>query len=104
MKAMLDLLIAAAIVVPLVIGLALWVLWRVHRADERRVKALAAQVKCPICGVSSFVWSAEWAVNEPDTEGEVRGVTLLCNQCHREFNFTMDGTLFHHPSLDETLD
>jgi hypothetical protein len=89
---MLDFLIATAIAVPLVLGLVLLVLWRIHRADERRVAALAARLQCPTCGISSFVWSAEWAVNEPDTDGEVGGVTLLCNQCGKEFNFTMDGT------------
>jgi hypothetical protein len=99
---MVNLLIAAAIAIPLVLGVALFLFWRMHRADERQVQALASRLKCPSCGVSCFIWTAEWAVNEPDTDGEIPGVTLLCNQCGKEFNFTMDGALFHHPVLDET--
>jgi hypothetical protein len=98
---MLNFLIAAAIAIPLGLGAGLFILWRIHRADEREVQALASRLKCPNCGVSSFVWTAQWAVNEPDTDGEIGGVTLLCNQCGQEFNFTSDGTLFHHPSLDD---
>jgi hypothetical protein len=98
---MINLLIAAAIAVPLGLGIGLFLLWRIHRADEREVEALASRLKCPACGVECFVWTAQWAVNEPDTDGEISGVTLLCRQCGKEYNFTHDGTLFHHPALDE---
>lgn len=97
---MVNFLIATAIALPIGLGVGLFILWRIHRADENRVQALASRVQCPTCGVSAFVWTAEWAVNEPDTEGEISGVTLLCKQCGKEFHFTSAGTLFHHPSLD----
>jgi hypothetical protein len=99
---MVNFVIAIAIALPLGLGAGLFVLWRIHRADERKVTALASRLKCPTCGVSSFVWTAEWAVNEPDTDGEIGGVTLLCTRCGKEFNFTDDGKEFHHPSLDQT--
>ena len=98
---MVNFLIATAIALPLGLGVALFVLWRIHRGDEREVEALASRLNCPTCDVSSFVWTAQWAVNEPDTNGEIEGITLLCNQCGKEFNFTMDGKQFQHPSLDE---
>ena len=99
---MIDFLIAAAVAAPLVLGAAWWLLSRIHRADERRVTALVSRLTCPTCGVSDFVWTAEWAVNEPELGGEVGGVTLLCNRCGKEFHFTDDGKGFQHPSLDDS--
>ena len=98
---MIDFLIAAAIVVPVVLSAAWWLFSRLHRADERRAMAFASRLTCPTCGISDFVWTAQWAVNEPDME-EVGGNTLLCNQCGKEFHFTDDGKEFHHPSLDDS--
>jgi hypothetical protein len=88
---MIDFLIAAAVVVPVVLGATWWLFSRSHRADERRVMALASRLNCPTCGVSDFVWTAQWAVNEPDMEEEVG-----------EFHFTDDGKGFHHPSSDDS--
>ena len=95
-----DFLITLAIVVPTVLGVALFIFWKLHRAVERRVQTLASRLKCPICGMSSLVWTAEWAINEPDTNGEVSGYRFLCSPCGKEFNVLEDGTLFHHPELD----
>lgn len=99
---MVDILIATAIVLPIVLVAAWWLFLKLHRADERKVADFASRLKCPTCGVSAFVWTAEWAVNEPDTDGEIGGVTLLCKQCGKEFNFTDDGKEFHHPTLDNS--
>ena len=96
---MLTFLIALAVALPTGLGLGWFLLWMMHRAYERRAAAFASRVKCPTCGGSSLVWSAEWAIKEEDTDEEVSGYSFLCPACDKEFHFTEKGDLFDHPSF-----
>jgi len=101
-----DLMIAALIAVPLVLGTIAALGYSLHRSDKRDVQELLPKVKC-VCGHSPLTWNGgvwllEGHVYPPnddsphpkeDTACFDSGYVFDCPACHRSLSFTRDGRL-----------
>ena len=91
-----DILIAAGVVAPLVLG-GVWLLLRGAARDAAAAaRALVARVPCPRCSARPLEWrGVEWAVDTQyeDRDESAHGLVLHCRRCGGEFRYTDAGEL-----------
>jgi hypothetical protein len=100
-----DLVFAAAIAVPVVVGGLGTLFYAMGRSEQKLIASLIARLTCPRCGASPLVWTGVcWLVevyveydessDDESEEGDDGGYEFRCEACTENWWFTIDGALY----------